>query len=1153
MADREDRDKIRSDEDCEKEFQPPVDDLCLPAESERRPVPCEESDEDCVDGFKFPEAVIPAEPTDFDTPVPLTLRNIEITLNCLEELSDTVGVYPTNVDDIFYWETLPGVSPAQLTYIAALSQAARNSVMGATNATIETALDVSAEQAEYFSTTFDAAVATAASKGGYGTSVTTPVGLFTDSVDWRTIPRITESKLDYISKLLPATQESAILMSPTDLEETFKLSTTQATYFRAFIDAKLSDLNAIAYVQTELSLRCYWQNEFQDADCPAAKLITSLGVTSYEIVAGDSRFHSYNSQEEANALAYTAALAELECWYGNDALQVDCGDEGFPDLVPGNIHVDSVGGDIDNTVTTSTGPGLDTTIQVGVVTVEALDTRFASRSGAVTATDAARVYAISLLECRYRNALRSATCAVNTGPDEAPITIDLQPGTPYGNLGQVVNVLPDYTVSEISQIDADGLAATLAGSLLDCYYSNPEVTATCGNIPIGPEEAPVIYIPNETVTVDRHGALAYSNTIPANTTRSYISKQEAEDQADALAAATLYCMYCSKEIDPLCDSTPSSLSLTLGMVEGALCGPDPASIQEEAKALARIPVVEGDLCEYGNDEVVGACVAGAGIDASRFPEGTAGVATGVYPPLGETVVIPANTIVVADAAINAAAAKANANAQAEALALAVMDCFYTNNDVTLECAQPVVNDNFTLHTSSAKYPEGGPDASPFGTIFIKKDTTFSYVSQSAAQDQAAALAFSMQVCLYGNNQVTIYCDTPIDEYGPGFDDRSNIAGNAPTPVLEDTVVTLDGVQSYQLASVIGAARLKCLFENEVAYTHTCGSMIGNNIVSVEVAGSAGKYPDSESPGTVNVAVGTVLSSLSIADADDRAEVLGRSHVNCQYTNLAFTLDCFDTYMGGDGSSYDATAMAPGAKGTVTVAAGAVVAPTIGGAQDDTVSLAASQLLCIYVGKASVTGRCDSSSDIVIHEITIPPGIILSAEGADDAEAQAQILADAITICGGSSTSTSTSTGTSTDPPPSGSSKDTAIVLAPWLGEGGYTALFVEEQPEVVFSDHFDAKIEKRVSRFKLDSRFFDVCERNTVKVVGVVPNRPGVVGVEVDLETNELIVRVGWFSSITRVTGRIAGVRKGFDRLRFPTKTREDFELNEDWLNRDKR
>lgn len=132
----------------------------------------------------------------------------------------------------------------------------------------------------------------------------------------------------------------------------------------------------------------------------------------------------------------------------------------------------------------------------------------------------------------------------------------------------------------------------------------------------------------------------------------------------------------------------------------------------------------------------------------------------------------------------------------------------------------------------------------------------------------------------------------------------------------------------------------------------------------------------------------------------------------------------------------------------------------------------------------------------------------------------------------------------------GSSKDTAIVAAPWLGKDAYTALFVEEQPEVIFSDHFDTPITKRESKFKLDARFFDVCAPNTIKITGLVADRPGSVGAEILEDSREIIIRVGWFSKIKRVTGRISGVRKGFDGLRLPPKTREDFENNETWLKR---
>ena len=153
--------------------------------------------------------------------------------------------------------------------------------------------------------------------------------------------------------------------------------------------------------------------------------------------------------------------------------------------------------------------------------------------------------------------------------------------------------------------------------------------------------------------------------------------------------------------------------------------------------------------------------------------------------------------------------------------------------------------------------------------------------------------------------------------------------------------------------------------------------------------------------------------------------------------------------------------------------------------------------------------------------------------------------------GGSSAGGGSSTGGSTTPPSAGSSKDTAVVPAPWLGTDKYTALFVEEQPEVIFSDHFDVYVGGRETRKRLDRRFFAVCEPGTIKVVGVVPDQPESVGVMIDAERQELVVRTRrWFSKVKRVSGRISGTRLGFKHLRFPTKSQADFEANETWIKR---
>ncbi len=139
--------------------------------------------------------------------------------------------------------------------------------------------------------------------------------------------------------------------------------------------------------------------------------------------------------------------------------------------------------------------------------------------------------------------------------------------------------------------------------------------------------------------------------------------------------------------------------------------------------------------------------------------------------------------------------------------------------------------------------------------------------------------------------------------------------------------------------------------------------------------------------------------------------------------------------------------------------------------------------------------------------------------------------------GGSFSNASSSSG-------SGSGKNTAVVPAPWLYDFGYThvAYFSEECPEVIFSDWFSVELKDRVTRFPIDHRFVFGTVDDSIRVVGLVPDKPWPVAAYVD--GDEIVITRWPFVQLT-VTGRMSGVRMGFDGVRYPGQTEDDFEANE--------
>jgi hypothetical protein len=132
---------------------------------------------------------------------------------------------------------------------------------------------------------------------------------------------------------------------------------------------------------------------------------------------------------------------------------------------------------------------------------------------------------------------------------------------------------------------------------------------------------------------------------------------------------------------------------------------------------------------------------------------------------------------------------------------------------------------------------------------------------------------------------------------------------------------------------------------------------------------------------------------------------------------------------------------------------------------------------------------------------------------------------------------------------SGSDKSTAIVPAAW-SPTGYTALFTDESPEVVFHDTVKVQMKplgRRITRVKIDPRFLSVCEAGNVWASGY--SCDSVQGMSVRVVGDEVVIRRSWLNCASEVIVTLTGVRRGFRGLRFPNRTREQFVANEAFIN----
>ena len=130
---------------------------------------------------------------------------------------------------------------------------------------------------------------------------------------------------------------------------------------------------------------------------------------------------------------------------------------------------------------------------------------------------------------------------------------------------------------------------------------------------------------------------------------------------------------------------------------------------------------------------------------------------------------------------------------------------------------------------------------------------------------------------------------------------------------------------------------------------------------------------------------------------------------------------------------------------------------------------------------------------------------------------------------------------------SGSDKSTAIVPAPWQ-PSGFAALFAHEMPDVRFDDVMLVHVRGRVTSVPIDPRFVTVCERGSISVCGAV----GDTGPVKCARVAKGILTVETFLLGRRpavVTVRLTGVRRGFAGLRFPSRSRRQFDANEAFIN----
>lgn len=94
-----------------------------------------------------------------------------------------------------------------------------------------------------------------------------------------------------------------------------------------------------------------------------------------------------------------------------------------------------------------------------------------------------------------------------------------------------------------------------------------------------------------------------------------------------------------------------------------------------------------------------------------------------------------------------------------------------------------------------------------------------------------------------------------------------------------------------------------------------------------------------------------------------------------------------------------------------------------------------------------------------------------------------------------------------------------------------------------------ARIRQKATSLQIDPRFVEVCEPRSIVVSGCVPDVPIVVGASVEENLVHLRFAVENETQTVQLVLRLTGVRRGFAGLRFPNRSRRQFEANEAFIN----
>jgi len=571
-------------------------------------------------------------------------------------------------------------------------------------------------------------------------------------------------------------------------------------------------------------------------------------IRKYTVQAGTV---SGASTDEANLIARTLAMAELNCIFPSDPVVLTCASEegGSIYVTPDNepYLINPVGSDNGKAIVYDADgnyvgiPGKSVSLPGGF---------FASESDAASATASARALAESLLDCFWENP--EIRCMCDLGYSDSLSEVPKH-AIEAGSIISYTGTVGIFTDAQKATVD-DQYAMTietiviLCESSLDCIYCNEPIEGDC---PLPSYPKPPVSLDGDTV-IDEQGtvATAYAPT------------------RDNMAP-----------IDENAITSEWSLNVTLGIGPRVFCSP----IKESAEALARVTsLIEGKdkakakQCYYGNVSVTVSCHTDA-------IENGADLAVGLHSSSSAPIVIAANTVQVSiddyEEALESGnmpsevvSAKTYATYLAKRMGISYLTCMYTNAPVVVLCFR----DNSPGHA----------DDLPSGVRVDNYSEASPYAGGSTTTVQAQTISLSAaDMALYNSSTASPILEVPVYVYGDGamtsVDGKRMLVSEASTGAIGSevvvpygTVVTTDGIDAANaMAFVMASGQLQCLWKSPEIHMYCDKPNMGEYAEYAEESSHVSGVSD-YSPG-YRPAGGDVSHSFELTITDGGKRYLGR--------------------------------------------------------------------------------------------------------------------------------------------------------------------------------------------------------------------------------------------------------------------------------------